>query len=590
MTTQVTQKKLRILNPLLAHRADEFLRTARRILLWSPGSIGCRIEEVSSAVSGNQSSTSLTRASGSTIPLLSPGQKLEGVIELDISETCDIIDEAFLQEITRDCSQVCLRMTRVDAAALRADLLSWLVKYVSPKLVELTVCDCPDLGWATHVKRILEAAGAVSVLNFTKNPWVDDFVVDQVTTKFSKSLKSIDLENTKITDNGLYHIGKRCTGVRSLTLNCCPKITDTGLSQLSKKIHLSNIYLCHNVQITDAGLERLLASSSQLYSVRLTNCPKLTDNAMEALYEAIAAWGKKRNTKTLSLKTLELRDNPLMTFQALVFLSTAVPNLVTLDLRDCTNIDLTKGMHEMERMRYLEEIYLGPSNHSLHAEEFLQSMLFHAANLKVLHLTGIGNMSDDDLAELISGTLLLTDLCLEGMDAGIHTIEAVCSHTPNITKFSLIGSSYITDPDVRCLTSICLFLKELTLRNCPLLTDTAFSRCVALKRLKTLEISHCSTTITGMFLGFFTTCPLVRLVMEGISFKPSAHMSALTMTTISSLGDIQLKNARIMEIDDVLYLLRTFVNCSSLDLTGAAMPDSLVRSLSKLVQDRKSVV
>ena len=546
----------------MAAETQLFLTKCRRLLLWSPACINIRKAKRDDEKADSEPT------------LISMGSKIEGILEIDISDWCDVIDERFLLEITRNCKQVCLTMSQVDAVSLHADLLGWIIKHISPKLLELTVQDCRGLTWSNHVKRILEAADAVETVNLQRNPWVDDFVVDQLSTKFAKTLRAIDLENTKITDNALHNIGKRCQIVRNVTLNCCPKVTDKGLEQLCKKTHLSNINICHNLNITDAGIEKLISASNHLHSVRLTNCPRLTDSAMEAMYEAIAAWGKRRNTKSLTLEILELRDNPIITFQALVFLSTAVPNLVTLDLRDCANIDLTHGMHEMERMRYIEHIYLGPSNHPLNADSFLQSMLFHAANLKTLHLVGIGNMGDDDVAELISGTLLLTDLCIEGMDVGTHVIEAICSNIPNITKLAVIGSKMLADMEIRCVASICLFLTELTISSCPLIGDSAFSRCVGLKRLKRLIIGHCHPkALAGGFLAFLTTCPLDFLSLDGFNFKPTSCFKLLSMTTANALETIRLLNFKTLGVDDVTMLLRTFINCSLLDLTGSVRGD-----------------
>lgn len=565
----------------MAAATEEFLTKCRRLLLWSPACINVRRPKegeasAAGATSGAGSTTTAPSSSSSSSKLISVGSRIEGILEIDISDWCDVLDESFLVEVTRDCRQICLTMAHVDGVSLHPGLLGWIIKYISPKLLELTVQDCRGLTWTNHVKRILEAAGAVETINLQRNPWVDDFVVDQISTKFAKSLRAIDLENTKVTDNALHNLGKRCQNVRNVTLNCCPKVTDTGLEHLCKKVHLSNINICHNLNITDDGIEKLISASNQLYSVRLTNCPKLTDAAMEAMYEAIAAWGKRRNTKSLTLKILELRDNPLITFQALVFLSTAVPNLVTLDLRDCTNIDLSQGMHEMERMRYIENIYLGPSNHPLHADAFLQSMLFHAANLKTLHLVGIGNMDDDDLAELISGTLLLTDLYIEGMDLGTHAVEAICSNIPNITKLVIIGSKILGDMELRCVASICLFLVELTVSSCPLVGDAAFSRCVGLKRLKRLAVGRCHPkAMVGGFLGFLTTCPLELLSLDGLNFKPSSYLKLLSPTTRNALEDIRLLNFKAFDVDDVTFLLKNFINCSSLDLTGSARGELL---------------
>ena len=104
------------------------------------------------------------------------------------------------------------------------EVISLLAKYVSPKLIEITIIDCTHLTWQNHVRRILEPANFIEIVNLQKNNWVDDYVVDQLSTKFAKSLKELNFEYTKITDNALFHVGRRCMNLRSLTVNCCPQV------------------------------------------------------------------------------------------------------------------------------------------------------------------------------------------------------------------------------------------------------------------------------------------------------------------------------------------------------------------------------
>ena len=47
---------------------------------------------------------------------------------------------------------------------------------------------------------------------------------------------------------------------------------------------------------------------------------------------------------------------------------------------------------------------------------------------------------------------VLEEIWFEGMPIGIHTIEALCSHVPNVHSIGIVGSKYITDADIRCLT------------------------------------------------------------------------------------------------------------------------------------------
>ena len=70
---------------------------------------------------------------------------------------------------------------------------------------------------------------------------------------------------------------------------------------MSRRIHLSNINISHNVHVSDASAEAILSTSHNLKTLCITNCPKLTDRSIAALFEKVVSWGKTRNNKTLTL-------------------------------------------------------------------------------------------------------------------------------------------------------------------------------------------------------------------------------------------------------------------------------------------------
>jgi hypothetical protein len=71
---------------------------------------------------------------------------------------------------------------------------------------------------------ILAAADSLEVLDLKRNSWVNDYVVEQLAIKFSKTLKALFLENSELTDNSLFHVGRRCLKLRHIIFNCCYKV------------------------------------------------------------------------------------------------------------------------------------------------------------------------------------------------------------------------------------------------------------------------------------------------------------------------------------------------------------------------------
>ena len=157
----------------------------------------------------------------STRPLSSSNQQ-DIVLVLSLGVWCNDVDEQFISSITRNYKYIALSLKA--GPIITPEVISLLSKYVSPKLIEITIIDCTHLTWQNHVRRILESSNSIEIVNLQKNSWVDDYVVDQLSIKFAKSLKELNFEYTKITDNALFHVGRRCLNLRSLTVNCCPQV------------------------------------------------------------------------------------------------------------------------------------------------------------------------------------------------------------------------------------------------------------------------------------------------------------------------------------------------------------------------------
>jgi hypothetical protein len=466
--------------------------------------------------------------------------------------------------------------------------------------------------------KLLANTKALEVLILKKNKWVDDFVLEQLSVRYKKSLVHVELENIMVSNNALFQIGRRCASLHTLLLTCCPHISDVGLLEMAKTVHLRELNLSHNMKITDKGVEALVFCAKQLRSVVLVNCPKLTNQAVASLYEAVASWGRKRNVESEPITRLELRDNANVDAEMLLWVSACLPNLSQLDLRDCANLNMVKSMNEMITMLKITDLKLGPSRHKIDGAKFLQCMQYQGPQLLVLHLSGIRGFSDEHIGELLESALNLEELCLCDLDCGTSTIESICSNIPNIARLQLVGSSALADIDVRCLSTICRNLFELTLQRCPRLTDSAFTRCVSLKLLTKLDLADLGAqpqqsavgsgpraserpatapskpgptgagtggSCTGGLLQFFSLSPLTTLVLDGLPLPavPSAF-SCLTKSTATQLHTLSLKHCPRLNLSDLQYLLAQFVGCRAVDCTDCPdLPPGYAAS-SPLVQ------
>ena len=500
-------------------------------------------------------------------------QRKVTVLEIDISIWHEFIDEFFLISAAKMHEEISLVMNSI--SHLREEVWKWLQKHISTKLIEVSFVECNSFSWKA-VKKLLESSTKLESVNFKSNTWVTDQIVEQLSIRFSKTLRELNLEHTKITDNALFHIGRRCQNLREISLDCCNNISNSGLIELSRRLHLSAIHLSHNMSVTDVGIEKVLSNSHSLSTIRLTNCPKLTDRSVGSLYEAVVSWGKKRNTKAQHLKTLEIRDNPNLTAQVFGFISAALPALESLDLRDCPGIDLARGLSDIEVLHKIEKLYLGPTACSVDSNRFVQSLLYQIPNLRVLHLAGLGTLSDTDMAEVFASSLVLEEIILIDIPIGRRTIEELCSNVPNLSKVTFCGTSLLGDAEVRCLSCICCNITELALHRCSALSDEAFNRGYSLKRLTKLDLSSCSSALTGQLLSYFLSSPLESLALDGLKVEALRDfMSDRAIKSYINLTHVSLKGCQLVDMADVSFLLSLCPYLCTLDLTDCVqlLPD-----------------
>ena len=68
----------------------------------------------------------------------------------------------------------------------------------------------------------------------------DDFILKQIVGMHFK-LKSLSLNNTRVTDAGITKIGEGCPQLQSLDLYECSEVTNVGISKIGKECEVSTI-------------------------------------------------------------------------------------------------------------------------------------------------------------------------------------------------------------------------------------------------------------------------------------------------------------------------------------------------------------
>eukprot|EP01038_Epipyxis_sp_PR26KG_P006206 gene6206-8548_t len=511
----------------------------------------------------------------------------ESILLFNPSEWVDKIDRKLAHSLCGEYNTIaltlkCIPVLNESTSNLSDSFLSVLCDIIGPKLVEINIQDCPYLTW-NQLKLILSKTKSIERISLQSLSWIDDNIIEQISIRYQKSLTQLKLENLKnISNNSLHQIGRRCFNLKNLELICCPQIGDTGMMELTKKISIHSLKLAHISNITDKSIEMLISNATNVGSIVINDCSKLTDKSIISIYESIKSWGKSRNTETINLTHLELQNNPNFTAQILTFLSAAIPNVTSIDLRGCNNINYDKGLTEIKDLKYIQNIKIGPmkQKYRLNQDTFISNMLGFAPNLIILHLNGIKDCTDDMIGQILEYCLELDELLLEDIEFGRLTIESICSNIPNISTLSLCGSSIFKDVELRCLATICLNLKSLTIKYCNQLTDGGFARFVNAKSLTHLDLSSCSTKCEDTYLKFFTLSPLQSLIIDNTTINPGLVFTSLASRTKFELHTISLRNSKSnLKPEDIIFVLNNWIHCTNLDITGCGIHNSILRSM-----------
>lgn len=99
------------------------------------------------------------------------------ILELLIGKWVNVMDSNFVLESTTPFALVSLVLEHT--LDIPYNLLSALSTYVSPKLIRLSITECDNLNWNTHIKVLLENVCFLEELSLKKNRWVDDAMIDK---------------------------------------------------------------------------------------------------------------------------------------------------------------------------------------------------------------------------------------------------------------------------------------------------------------------------------------------------------------------------------------------------------------------------
>ncbi|KND01462.1 uncharacterized protein SPPG_03264 [Spizellomyces punctatus DAOM BR117] len=270
--------------------------------------------------------------------------------DLDLSECPGVTDAAF--EISLNFKKrgipMALQKLQLSSCAV-SDRTTFLLSQSCPSLREVNVSQCSRITKSTLVNMAhcsgieslvltgtaMNEPAAISfedaLLAFAEGcnqlrqfvlascPRVSDTSVEYL-AGFCTHLYEIDFTQcATITDSALRSLATHCPALSRVLIATCPRITDMGiifLAQNAKELH--HLDVSNNQSISDRSLEALTQHGTQLVTLAMNGCPKVTGIGIRAIVTSKP--GKQ-------LETLLIDNCPGVHYETLGILRKMAPNL-----------------------------------------------------------------------------------------------------------------------------------------------------------------------------------------------------------------------------------------------------------------------
>ncbi|XP_061054215.1 F-box and leucine-rich repeat protein 13 [Eubalaena glacialis] len=422
-------------------------------------------------------------------------------------------------------------------------------------LQELNVSDCPTLT-DESMRYISESCPGVLYLNLS-NTTITNRTMRLLPRYFhnlqnlslaycrkftDKGLQYLNLGNgchkliyldlsgcTQISVQGFRNIANSCSGIRHLTINDMPTLTDNCVKALVEKCHritsvvfigaphisdctfkalstcdLRKIRFEGNKRITDACFKFIDKNSPNISHIYMVDCKGITDGSLKSLSPLkqltvlnlancvrIGDMGLKQfldGPASTKIRELNLSNCIHLGDASIAKLSERCFNLNYLSLRNCEHLtDL--GVEFIVNIFSLVSVDLSGTDIS---NEGLMTLSRHK-KLKELSLSECDKITDIGIQAFCKGSLILEHLdvsyCPQLSD---EIIKALAIYCINLTSLSIAGCPKITDSALEMLSAKCHYLHILDVSGCILLTDQMLVNLqMGCKQLRILKMLYC---------------------------------------------------------------------------------------------------
>ena len=275
-----------------------------------------------------------------------------------------------------------------------------------------------------------------------------------------------------------------------LDLSYCRDISDFAILSLAEKCtSLATVSLAGLNRVTDDGARRLCANCWNLKSLSFEDIFLLNDSVF--WFDRAGDGRPLADEKMLtSLTTLNLRDCINITDGALAGLSERCRQLETLSLRGCEKV--TNG--GLRVMTDLINFKVGLCD-----------------SLKVLDLAYCSAVSSEGILDLLSACGCLEDLSLDGiLCVTDEVMQQVCVVCRTITKLSLQRCHALTDATM-CSIVDYLWVERLDVSHCTRLTDAGVEvLALGCPAIQVLLVRRCTKITRNALFALVRSCRDLR--------------------------------------------------------------------------------
>ncbi|BCA94633.1 hypothetical protein TUM19329_09940 [Legionella antarctica] len=404
---------------------------------------------------------------------------------------------------------------------------------------------------ADSIKHLLQSTRILKTLKLGRG---FNRIRDIITDLEFPFLERIDLSSSNITSMSLNTLLAKTTCIKELNLSDCMKLDDNQLFDHLNTGLLETLDLSGS-NITCHSLGRLLAKATQLKILDLNSCYGLDDEPLPNDFDLSA------------LETLNLsRSN--ITSQSLGRLLAKVTKLTILDLRGCLHLE-DNSLPNHLNLASLEELDLNGTNITSQSlgrilskatklkildlrdcEELYNNPLpeyLDLSSLETLDLGGTNNISSQSLGRLLAKATKLKILDLSGSEVTIQSLGTIVAKTTKLTKLDLSSCNILVknqlpvNVDLSALETLDLTRSSITSQSLGIILAKA-------SQLKVLNLTNCYQLANNPLLH-----DLDLFNLENLSLSHS-NMTSQT------LGRILAKTTQLKVLD--------LTNCNNLDDTS----------------------